>query len=140
VPTPTLEASPPPISEPPLPEAEPTLEVEFPSPSGADLGLAPPTRDRELVDETFEPALVVRELAPGWNQVRCPPGSMRLTEILPVDNGKLMAIYAWDDDRGTWRRYLPGIDIPGLNTLTELTDKEAIWVLASEKFLLTMPA
>ena len=82
---------------------------------------------------------MVRELAPGWNQFQCPPSSMRLTEVLPVDNGKLMAIYAWDADRGTWRRYLPGIDIPGLNTLTELTDQQTIWVLASGRFLLTLP-
>jgi len=82
---------------------------------------------------------MVRELASGWNQFQCPPGSMRLTEVLPVDNGKLMAIYAWDDDRGTWRRYLRGIDIPGLNTLTELTDQQTIWILASGRFLLTLP-
>jgi uncharacterized protein YkwD len=137
--TPTLEASPTPIAEPPPPEAEPTLEVESPSPPGADLGLAPPTQDSEPVDDTSRPALMVRELAPGWNQFQCPPGSMRLTEILPVDNGKLMALYAWEADRGTWRRYLPGVDIPGLNTLTELTDQQAIWILASERFLLTLP-
>ena len=82
---------------------------------------------------------MVRELAPGWNQFRCPPGSMRLTEVLPVDNGKLTAIYAWDEGRGIWRRYLAGIDIPGLNSLTELTDQQAIWILASEGFSLTLP-
>lgn len=82
---------------------------------------------------------MVRELAPGWNQFRCPPGSMRLTEVLPVDNGKLTAIYAWDEGRGIWRRYLAGIDIPGLNSLTELTDQQAIWILATEGFSLTLP-
>ena len=138
-PTSTPEASPSPISEPPPPEAEPTLEVEVPSPPGADRGLAPPTRDSEPADDTFEPAPMVRELAPGWNQFECPPGSTRLTEVLPVDNGKLMAIYAWDDDRGTWRRYLPAIDIRGINTLTELTDQQTVWILANERFLLTLP-
>jgi len=64
---------------------------------------------------------------------------MRLTEVLPVAYGKLTAIYGWDDDRRTWRRYLPGIDIPGLNSLTELTDQQAIWILASEGFSLTLP-
>jgi uncharacterized protein YkwD len=137
--TPTAEASPPPSSEPALPEAEPTLEVESPSPPGADLGLAPPARGSEPANDTSEAAPMVRELAPGWNQVQGPPGSMRLTEVLPVDSGKVMAIYAWDDDRGTWRRYLPGVDIPGLNTLTELTDQQAIWILARERFLLTLP-
>ena len=87
----------------------------------------------------FEPARTVRELVPGWNQFQSPAGFVRLAEVLPVDNGKLMAIYAWDADRGIWRRYLPGIDIPRLNTLTELTDQQAIWVLASERFLLTLP-
>jgi hypothetical protein len=82
---------------------------------------------------------MVRELAPGWNQFRCPSGSVLLTEVLPVDNAKLMAIYAWDAGRGTWRRYLPGVDIPRLNTLTELTDQQAIWILASGRFLLTLP-
>jgi hypothetical protein len=139
VPTPTPEASPPPTSEPLPPEAEPTLEVEFPLPAGADLGLAPPTQDSEPAVGASEPAPMVRELAPGWNQFQCPPGSVRLTEVLPVDNGKLMAIYAWDADRGTWRRYLPGIEIRGLNTLTELTDQQTIWILVSERFLLTLP-
>jgi uncharacterized protein YkwD len=138
-PMPTEEASPPPVGEPPSPEAELTLEVEVSSPPDADLGLAPPTRDSEPALDTFEPAPTVRELAPGWNQFQSPAGSMRLAEVLPVDNGKLMAIYAWDADRGIWRRYLPGIDIPRLNTLTELTDQQAIWILASERFLLTLP-
>jgi hypothetical protein len=137
--TPTLEASPPPVNEPPPPEAEPTLEVESPSPAGADLGLAPPTRDSEPVPDRLEPAPMVRELVAGWNQFQCPRGSMRLTDVLPVDNGKLTAIYAWDANRGTWRRYLPGIDIPGLNNLTELTDQQTIWILASERFSLTLP-
>ena len=82
---------------------------------------------------------MVRELAPGWNQFRCPPGSTRLMDVLPVDSGKLTAVYAWDDDRRTWRRYLPGIDIPGLNSLTDLTDQQAIWILATEGFSLTLP-
>jgi hypothetical protein len=136
---PTEEVSPPPVSESPPSGAEPTLEVEFPSPPGADLGLAPPTRDDEPVDGTLGLAPMVRELAPGWNQFRCPCGSVRLTEVLPVNNGKLRAIYAWDEGRGTWRRYLPGVDIPGLNSLTELTEQQAIWVLASEGFSLTLP-
>jgi hypothetical protein len=128
------------VDETPLPEAEPTLEAEFPSPPGADLGLAPPTLDSEPAPDTSGPAPTVRELVAGWNQVQCPTGSIRLREVLPVDNGKLTAIYAWDANKGTWRRYLPGIDIPGLNTLTELTDQQTIWVLASERFLLTLPA
>ena len=138
-PSPTPEAGPPPMDEPPPPEGEPMLEVESPSPPGADLGLAPPTGDSEPAPDTFGPAPMVRELAAGWNQFQCPPGSMRLTEVLPVDSGKLTAIYAWDADRGTWQRYLPGIDIPGLNTLTELTDQQTIWILANERFLLTLP-
>jgi uncharacterized protein YkwD len=137
---PTLEANPPPIGEPPSPEAEPTLEVEFRSPPGADLGLAPPTRDSEPASDTSGTAPMVRELVAGWNQVQGPTGSMRLSEVLPVDNGKLRAIYAWDANWGTWRRYLPGIDIRGLNTLTQLTSQQTIWILASERFLLTLPA
>jgi uncharacterized protein YkwD len=138
--TPTLEASPPPIDEPPSPEAEPSPEVEFPSPPGADLGLAPPTRDSEPAPDGDGTAPTVRELVAGWNQFQCPPGAMRLADVLTVDKGKVRAIYAWDANRGTWRRYLPGIDIPGLNTLTELTDQQTIWILASESFLLTLPA
>ena len=137
---PTLEANPPAIGEPPSPEAEPTVEVEFPSPPGADLGLAPPTRDSEPASDTSGTAPMVRELVAGWNQVQGPTGSMRLSEVLPVNNGKLRAIYAWDANWGTWRRYLPGIDIRGLNTLTQLTSQQTIWILASERFLLTLPA
>jgi uncharacterized protein YkwD len=137
--TPTPEVSSPPMDEPQPPQAEPTLEVELASVPDVDLGLAPPTRGSEPADDTSESAPTVRELAPGWNEVRCPPGSLRLSEVLPVDDGKLMAIYAWDPDSGIWRRYLPGIDIPRLNTLTRLPDDETIWVLASERFSLTLP-
>ncbi|MCJ7510956.1 MAG: hypothetical protein MUP14_08750 [Dehalococcoidia bacterium] len=111
----------------------------MPSPPGADLGLAPPTLDSEPAPGTSGPAPMVRELVAGWSQFQCPRSSMRLTEVLPVDNGKLTAIYAWDAQRGTWRRYLPGIDIPGLNNLRELTDQQTIWILASERFSLTLP-
>jgi uncharacterized protein YkwD len=143
-PTPTPEPSPTSTPEPtptaqPSPTGTPEPTPTLGPPPGADLGLAPPTRDTGAVDGTSEPAPVVRELAPGWNQFQCPPGSMRLTEVLPVGNGKLMAIYAWDGDGETWRRYLPGIDIPRLNTLTELTDQQAVWILASERFSLTLP-
>jgi len=64
---------------------------------------------------------------------------MRLAEILPVDSGKLGAIYAWEADSESWRRYLPGVDIPGLNTLTRLPGGQIIWVLAIEGFSLTLP-
>ena len=145
-PAPTLTPEPSPPSppaptqtlEPPPTTPEPTLTPE-PLPPGADLGLAPPTRDSEPAPDTFGPAPMVRELVAGWNQFQCPPGSMRLRDVLPVDNGKLTAIYAWDANSRTWRRYLPGIDIPGLNTLTELTAQQTIWILASERFLLTLP-
>jgi uncharacterized protein YkwD len=137
-PSPTSPPAPTQTLEPPPTTPEPTL-TPAPSPPGADLGLAPPTRDSESVPDTFGPAPMVRELVAGWNQFQCPPGSMRLRDVLPVDNGKLTAIYAWDANSGTWRRYLPGIDIPGLNTLTELTAQQTIWILASERFLLTLP-
>jgi hypothetical protein len=160
-PTPTQTPEPSPTSPPeptqtpepsPTSPPEPTLTPELPPPSppeptltpepppGADLGLAPPTGDSEPAPDTFGPAPTVRELVAGWNQVQCPTGSMQLSEVLPVDSGKLRAIYAWDASKGSWRRYLPGIDIPGLNTLTELTDQQTIWILASERFLLTLPA
>jgi uncharacterized protein YkwD len=138
--TPTPEASHPPVSPPVPPGGEPTLQAGVPSPPGADFGLAPPTRHGNSVDDTLEPAPAVRELALGWNEFQWRSGSVRLTQILPVDNGKLVAIYAWDVDSGAWRRYLPGIDVRGLNTLTELTGHQDVWILAREGFVLTLPA
>ncbi|MGQ9573648.1 MAG: hypothetical protein ACUVV3_10800 [Dehalococcoidia bacterium] len=50
-----------------------------------------------------------------------------------------MAVYAWDADKGAWRRYLPDIDIPGLNTLIEVAEEQTIWILASERLSVTLP-
>jgi hypothetical protein len=137
-PAPTPDAGPPPMGEPSFPEAEPTQDVVSPPP-GADLGLAPPTLDSEPAPDTFAAAPMVRELVAGWNQFQCPFSSVRLTEVLPADSSKLTAIYAWDANRRTWQRYLPRVDIPGLNTLTELTDQQIVWILANERFSLTLP-
>ena len=81
---------------------------------------------------------MTRELVRGWNLLQVPPGSVLATGVLPVDDGKLTAIYAWEAHTETWRRYLPQIDIPGLNTLTQLTDQQTIWILASQGLSLTL--
>ena len=65
---------------------------------------------------------------------------MPIAEALPVENGKLRAIYSWDGEEGRWRRYLPGISIAELNTLRELPVDQTVWVLASKRFQMTLPA
>ena len=83
---------------------------------------------------------MVRELVPGWNQVRTPARSMRTAEALPVQNGKVRAIYAWDVEEGRWRRYLPGTHIAELNTLQDLPADQMVWVLADKRFQVALPA
>lgn len=65
---------------------------------------------------------------------------MPIAEALPVESGKVRAIYAWDAEHGRWRRCLPAITIPELNTLHELPVDQMVWVLASKRFQLTLPA
>jgi hypothetical protein len=56
-----------------------------------------------------------------------------------MNNGKLEAIYAWEAGSRSWRRYLPGVNIPGLNTLTRLPGGQTVWILAGEDFSLILP-
>ena len=63
-----------------------------------------------------------------------------MAEVLPVDDGRLLAIYAWDQASGVWRRYLPRVGIPGVNTLTEMHGGQTVWILAGRPVVLTLPA
>ena len=138
-PTPT-ETPPPPVpTESPPPPSTPAPGADALVPPGANPGIAPPIRHNS--DQLGgEPALTVRELVPGWNQVQGPSRSMPIAEALPVENGKLRAIYSWDGEEGRWRRYLPGISIAELNTLRELPVDQTVWVLASSRFQMAPPA
>ena len=139
-PSPTSELAPSVIPSPQPTKEAPPATVGVPLEPGANLGLAPPTRD-ESVGSQSRSTGTTRELVPGWNRIEHPGWSMRLAEALPVDDGKLMAIYAWDPDGGgRWRRYLPGVNIPGLNTLTELAGDQTVWILATQKLEVTLPA
>jgi len=145
--TPTQEPSPTPASEPPpsvIPSPQPTEEAPPATGGlrlepGTNLGLAPPTRDEPPGGQSRSTG-TTRELVPGWNRIESAGGG-RLAEALPVDDGKLMAVYAWDPERGgRWRRYLAGVNIPGLNTLTELTGGQTVWILATQRVVVTLPA
>lgn len=134
-PEPTEAAAPPvetPITDGPAPAAE--LPEEG---SGRQFGQAPPTRtdDGRASDGTL-----VRELEVGWNRLEVGGQARKVTEVLPVDDGRLLAVYAWEQSSRTWRRYLPGIDIPGVNTLTEVGANQTVWILAARRTVLRLPA
>ena len=116
----------------PPPTAEPPGES-----SGRQFGQAPPTRTDEV---RVAEALLVRELEVGWNRLEVGKQAGRVIDLLPVNGGSLLAVYAWDQGSRVWRRYLPGIDIPGVNTLTEMRASEIVWILAAHPVVLRLPA
>jgi hypothetical protein len=105
--------------------------------TGRQFGLAPPIRTDEIdaADTTR-----VRELEVGWNRLEMAGQARRVAEVLPVDDGRLLAIYAWDQGSGVWRRYLPRVGIPRVNTLTEVRAGQTVWILAGRPVVLTLPA
>jgi uncharacterized protein YkwD len=144
---------PPPTETPPLPPTEtPPLPTETPLPptetppaetvslqpteTGRQFGLAPPTRADEIpTTDTTQ----VRELEVGWNRLNVTGQARRVAEVLPVNDGRLLAMYAWDQGSRAWRRYLPGVGIPGVNTLTEMRAGQTVWILAGRPVMLTLP-
>ena len=129
----------PPTETPPLPTETAPAETVSPQPTetGRQFGLAPPTRTDEIptTDTTR-----VRELEVGWNRLDVTGQARRVAEVLPVDDGRLLAMYAWDQGSGVWRRYLPRVGIPGVNTLTEMRAGQTVWILAGRPMVLTLPA
>jgi len=132
-PPPPAETAPPPptATAPPPPAATPAQS------SGRQFGQAPPTGTDEA--RTAE-APLAQELKSGWNQLEVGRQASEVTELLPVNDGYLLAVYAWDQGSGVWRRYLPGVDIPGVNTLTRVDADQVVWILATRRMVLRLPA
>ncbi len=122
--TPTTDA-PPPTAGPPGESA------------GRQFGQAPPTRTDEV--QSAE-ALLVRELEVGWNRLEVTGQATTLAEALPVNDSYLLAVYAWDQGSRVWRRYLPGVDVLGVNTLREVGPNQMLWILATHRTVLRLPA
>jgi uncharacterized protein YkwD len=156
LPTPTETTAPPtetvvlPVDTPTADVAPPTVEVpaptkEVPTPtaeasgeaSGRQFGQAPPIRSDDI-----QPAetRVVRELDAGWNLLEVTGKAREVTEVLPVADGDLLAVYAWDQTTQSWRRYLPKVGDLGVNTLTEVGANQAVWVLAVRHVVVTLSA
>jgi len=128
-------AAPTPVGTPIADAPASTAELPTQSPD-RQLGQAPPTRSSGQRSADAQP---VRELKAGWNRLEVAGQAKTVAEVLPVADGGLLAIYAWDEDSGTWRRYLPGIGIPGVNTLTEMGADQIVWVLAMRPMVVTLP-
>jgi uncharacterized protein YkwD len=134
-PTPAVTVAPPVqtvTADIPPPTAEPSGES-----SGQQFGQAPPTRTDEV--RSVETSLV-RELEVGWNRMEVVGEARGLTEVFPVNDGYVLAIYAWDQGHRVWQRYLPGFDIPGVNTLAEVGPNQTVWILTTRREVLRLPA
>jgi len=135
-PEPTETVAPPtPIETPIVDVLPPTAEPPGQS-SGRQFGQAPPTGG-DAVRSADAP--LVRELEVGWNRLEVVGQAGKVTEVLPVNDGCLLAIYAWDQGSRVWRRYLPGVGIPGVNTLTEMDANQTLWILAMRPVVVTLP-
>jgi len=120
-----------PTADVPPPPAEPPGES-----SGRQFGQAPPTGAEQVRSAQ---AFLVRELKFGWNRLEVSGQAGKVTELLPVNDGSLLAVYAWDQGSRVWRRYLPGVDMPGLNTLTQMSAGQVVWILATRQAVLRLP-
>jgi len=114
------------------PTAEPPGES-----SGRQFGQAPPTRTDEV--QSAE-APLVRELEVGWNRLEVTGQARTVTEVLPANDSYVLAIYGWDQGNRAWRRYLPGVNVLGVNTLTEVGPNQMLWILATHRAVLRLPA
>ncbi len=121
-----------PTADVPPPTAEPSGES-----SVRQFGQAPPTRSDEIQSAG---APLVRELDVGWNRLEVTGQARTLSGALPLNGGYLLAVYAWDQSNRVWRRYLPGVDVLGVNTLTEVGANETVWVLTTRRAVLRLPA
>jgi hypothetical protein len=126
----------PPVETPTADVSPPTVEPSGES-SGRQFGQAPPTRSDEIQSAS---AALVRELEVGWNRLEATGQARTLSAALPLSDGYLLAVYAWDQGNRVWRRYLPGVDVLGVNTLTEVGANETVWVLATRRAVLRLPA
>ena len=129
--TPTADV-PPPTADVPPPTAEPPGDS-----SGRQFGQAPPTRTDDVQSAQ---APLIQELQVGWNRLEVAGQARRVTEVLPVADGYLLAVYAWDQTSRAWRRYLPGVGVLGVNTLTEVGANETVWILAMRHVVVTLSA
>ena len=84
-------------------------------------------------------ASLARELEVGWNRMEVSGEARGLAEVFPVNDGYLLAVYAWDQSSRVWQRYLPGVDIPGVNTLTEVGTNQTVWILTTHRAVLRLP-
>jgi uncharacterized protein YkwD len=103
--------------------------------SGRQFGQAPPTRTDEVQSAG---APLVQELEVGWNRLEVAGEARTISEALPVAGGDLLAVYAWDQGSRSWRRYLPGFGVLGVNTLTEVGANQTVWVLAMRHVVVTL--
>jgi len=105
--------------------------------SGRQFGQAPPTRTDEVQSAG---APLVRELKVGWNRLDVTGQATMMAEVLPANDSCVLAAYAWDLGNRVWRRYLPGVDVLGVNTLTEVGPNQTVWILATHRAVLRLPA
>ncbi|MYK26900.1 MAG: PQQ-binding-like beta-propeller repeat protein [Dehalococcoidia bacterium] len=80
----------------------------------------------------FEPTVTELALGPSWTSFEWPGlDGVILAEVgLPEE---VVAVYTWDEDKGRWLGYFPGLDhVPGLNTLTAFSSGATYWVVAAE--------
>jgi hypothetical protein len=76
-------------------------------------------------------------LSPGANLVAWPGKPVSPAEVFG-SNPTVAVVYEWDPVAGTWKRYLPGMPAY-LNTLTQLQQGRAYWVIAKGQALVSLP-
>ena len=82
-------------------------------------------------------------LTPAWTAIDWPGADgVAIAEALREGgiSDNVLVIYEWDEAAQTWKGFFPGLeDVPGLNTLTNLSTGATYWVAVSEPVTWTVP-
>ena len=90
----------------------------------------------------FAPPVVELVLSPTWTSFEW-PGADRTAVVDALRKAgvsdRVLVVYHWDEDTRTWLAFFPGLDdIPGINTLTTLSEGRTYWVAVTEPLTWTV--
>ena len=83
---------------------------------------------------TLERPVVELALETGFNKVEWPGADgVPVADALGDITDRVAVVYAWNETAETWLVYVPDLlDVPGLNSLTNLDQARTYWIAATE--------
>ena len=128
------------------PDADAGTEGHQVSLDGADITVTVTSADgsrTRVYRVALEAPPVELALTPAWTAIAWPGGDgVAIADALREGgiSDSVLVIYEWDEAAQTWKGFFPGLeDVPGLNTLTNLSAGATYWVAVSEAATWTVP-